>query len=206
MQGGPIQWVAHHRTHHACSDQEGDPHNARLGFWHAHWLWFLFIDPALLDRSEQRSLVPDLASEPYFRWLEHWQVQLCYQALLAAGLFFWGGIDFVVWGEFVRLVASNHCTFFVNSASHFFGYRTFPTDDLSRNNLLVALVTWGDGWHNNHHAFPRAARVGLRWWEFDPGYWIIRSLESLGLASGVRHPPMESLKRLSGTTPESCVS
>ncbi len=191
VEGGPIDWVAHHRQHHQYPDQEGDPHSARRGFWWSHVLWMFWMP----SKEDWKGLVarysPDLDRVPFYRFLGH--TFLAMTLLLAALLYALGGWPFVVWGIFVRLVITFHTTWLVNSASHTFGYRNFPIDDLSTNCWWVALVSFGEGWHNNHHAFPTSARHGLRAWELDPAYWFIRGLKAVGLAWDLRKPPAEKL-------------
>jgi fatty-acid desaturase len=135
-----------------------------------------------------------VAADPYYRFLDHNSVQL--QIALGVLLFVCGGLSFVVWGIFVRLVLTYHTTWLVNSASHMFGYRSYQTTDLSRNNWWVALLTWGEGWHNNHHAFQFSARHGLRWFEVDVIWWMIRLLASVGLAVDIKVPSLAMRQRL----------
>jgi stearoyl-CoA desaturase (delta-9 desaturase) len=199
-QGGPLQWVAVHRIHHQHSDAEGDPHSPRDGLWWAHLLWWMPHVPALGDPARYRRYVADLAGDPVHRFLQRCHVLL---PLALAGLLFgvgqvWGGVglSWLVWGMFVRTALLYHATWLVNSATHVWGYRTYATRDRSTNLWWVALVTLGEGWHNNHHAFPRSARHGLRWWEFDPTYCLIRLLSLVGLARSV-HLPGKGLRRAS---------
>ncbi len=191
MEGSLIDWVAHHRQHHQYSDQPGDPHSARDGFWWSHivWMFWLPSKPALRELIDR--YVPDLYRVPYYRFLARMYVWL--SLLLGALLYLAGGWPFVVWGMFIRIVLTYHHTFLVNSASHAFGYRNFEIEDLSTNCWWVALFSYGEGWHNNHHAFPTSARHGLRTWEIDPAYGFIRLLEAVGLAWDVRTPPPEKL-------------
>ena len=181
LQGAPIEWVTHHRQHHQFSDQAGDPHSARNMFWWSHMLWITWVhsDRGLQDVVERR-YVPDLLKQPYYRFLAWGHVPIA--ILLSGVLYLLGGWPFVVWGVFVRVVATYHCTFLVNSASHTFGYRTYDTNDLSTNCWWVALLSYGEGWHNNHHAYPTSARHGFTKWEIDPSWWFIRGMEKMGLA------------------------
>jgi stearoyl-CoA desaturase (delta-9 desaturase) len=135
---------------------------------------------------------PDLLRQPFYRFLGRFYLEL--SIALAVVLYLVGGWPFVVWGMCVRLVVTYHSTWLVNSASHKFGYRNFDVSDLSTNCWWVALVTYGEGWHNNHHAFPTSARHGLRAWELDLSYGFIRLLKSVGLAWDVRTPPAEKIK------------
>jgi fatty-acid desaturase len=194
LQGGPIKWVATHRRHHARSDKEGDPHGMDRGFWWAHVGWLYLPNPARPTLAERRRLAPDLSADPFYRFLD--KTAAVWQIALAVLLFVIGGWSFVVWGIFVRLVATYHITWFVNSASHLTGYRTFRTGDLSTNNWWVALLAWGEGWHNNHHAFPFSARHGQRWFEFDVTWLTIRALQLVGIVRSVKLPSPAMLRRL----------
>ncbi|MGH9784310.1 MAG: acyl-CoA desaturase [Terriglobia bacterium] len=196
LQGAPIEWVSHHRQHHQFPDQHGDPHSARRSFWWSHMVWIIWdhSDPSLQDDVEKR-YVPDLLRVPFYRFLNWGYVPI---TLLLAGLLYWlGGWPFVIWGIFVRVVLTYHCTFLVNSASHTFGYRTFPTDDLSTNCWWVSLLAYGEGWHNNHHAFPTSARHGFKPSEVDPSFWFIRLMEKAGIARDVRLPALRHQPELS---------
>jgi len=184
LQGGPITWVADHRIHHGHSDKESDPHSPQENFLWGHMLWMVFPQPMSLE--ERARYAPELWANPFYRFLERWHLAL--QVPLAALLWGVGGWPFVVYGVFLRLVVVYHCTWLINSACHRWGYRTFATPDDSRNLWWVALLTWGEGWHNNHHANPTSARHGLRWWEVDLTFLAIRLLEGLGLAWDVERP------------------
>ena len=191
-QGGILQWVATHRAHHAHADEAGDPHSPRDGGWWAHMLWWMSFDRILDVPAQRERFVKDLAKDPVYRFLDHCQIPL--QLVLAALLFVlgqaWGdvGLSWLVWGIFVRLTLTYHVTWLVNSASHIWGYRSYATTDTSTNLWWVALLSFGEGWHNNHHAFPRSARHGLRWWEIDLTYVLIRSLSWVGLARHIHLP------------------
>ena len=187
-------WVANHRKHHMFSDKEGDPHSPRDGKWWSHMLWFM---PALEARRLRRDGRPAM--------LPTWPRiaacgsctrcfcprTCCWRRLCSrVGYFGWDaytGWSFVVWGMFVRLIYVLHVTWFVNSASHIWGYRNYETTDDSRNLWWVGLLAFGEGWHNNHHAYQRMARQGHKWWEVDVTYWAICVLEKLGLAWNVVH-------------------
>ena len=192
-QGGPITWVAAHRLHHAESDQEEDPHSPVKGFFWAHMGWCLYFNKRISEDKGQAVLAPDLAKDPVYRLLN--KFHFWWTVLLAVGLYFWGGWPFVVWGIVVRTVLVYHCTWFVNSAAHIWGYKTYKTDDRSTNLWWVALLTYGEGWHNNHHAFQYSARHGLKWWEFDTTYWMIRFLKFFRLATAIKIPSKELLAR-----------
>jgi stearoyl-CoA desaturase (delta-9 desaturase) len=195
MQGGPISWVATHRAHHAFSDTERDPHDSRRGFMWSHMEWLYRNNPARLSREEERRYASDLYADPFHRFLE--VTGPLWQFALGVGLYAAGGWPWVVWGIFVRLVVTYHATWLVNSASHLWGYRTYraPGMDQSTNNWFVAIVAWGEGWHNNHHAFPFSARHGLRWFEFDATWWAIKALSILRLAGDVKLPNEATLQR-----------
>lgn len=186
-QGPLIDWVADHRKHHARSDQEGDPHSPKDGAWWSHVLW-LTSARSRGDEAHRGRFAPDLLKEPALVWIDRLFLPLhLVFAVLVFGLGFWiGGLalacSLLVWGVFLRLTYVLHATWLVNSATHMWGYRNYDTRDNSRNLWWVALLTYGEGWHNNHHAFPRMARNRHRWWEFDPTFEIIRLLGALGLA------------------------
>ena len=191
-QSGPIEWVGLHRHHHLHSDQPNDHHDAGRGLWWAHSDWMLHEIPAL---KEIHRFTGDVERDPFHRWLERWFLLL--QLPLGAALYYYGnwagvhggGLGLVLWAIPLRLVLVYHVTWFVNSATHAFGYRNFDSPDLSRNCWWVALLTFGEGWHNNHHAHPHSARHGLRWFEFDLTWQHIRLLQSLGWARKVRLAP-----------------
>jgi fatty-acid desaturase len=193
MEGGPITWVATHRVHHLYSDTPADPHNARRSFWWAHMGWLLVPNPARPNEEAVNKYAADLARDPYYRWLDRYSVWL--QLPLGLALFAGGGLSWLVWGLFARLVFAYHCAWLVNSAAHSIGYRTYQTGDLSTNNWWVALLAWGEGWHNNHHAFPSSARHGLRWYEFDITWLTIRLLALARIATRVRVPTRAMLER-----------
>jgi fatty-acid desaturase len=193
LQGDPIRWVAIHRKHHAHADREGDPHGRDRGFTWSHVDWIYKPNDALADESELVRFVPDLYADRFYRLLPYtqWIVHLGFAALLFA----FGGWSWIVWGIFVRLVVSYHITWLVNSAAHSIGYRTYATRDRSTNCWWVALLAWGEGWHNNHHAFPYSARHGLKWFEFDLTWLSVRMLKLLHLADGIKLPPRSALER-----------
>ncbi len=188
-QSGPIEWVALHRHHHKFSDQPNDHHDAGRGFWWSHSEWMLHEIPAL-EHSDR--LAGDLLADPFFRWLDHWFLLL--QIPLGLSLYWFGesnqihggGLGLVLWAIPLRLVVVYHVTWLVNSATHTFGYRNFDSPDLSRNCWWVACLSFGEGWHNNHHAHPQSARHGLRWFEFDITWQHIKLLKRLGLAKQIR--------------------
>jgi fatty-acid desaturase len=195
LQGGPIDWIATHRAHHAFSDTSRDPHDSNRGFWWSHIGWLCLRNPARLTPEDQRHYAADLVAVPYYRFLENHYIAL--QCVLGLTLLAFGGWSWVIWGVFVRLVATYHVTWLVNSAAHLSGYRTYraPGKDHSTNNWLVAFLAWGEGWHNNHHAFPASARHGMQWWEFDATWLTIRLLQRLRIASAVQLPGAQALSR-----------
>ncbi len=183
LQSGPITWVTTHRLHHAFTDTDKDPHSPRNGIFWSHIGWiFKGIAQNQSEATRQR-YSPDLLKDGYLRFLDkHYYATTL---ILAAVLFAIGGWTMVVWAIVARIVVSWHFTWLVNSATHLWGSRRFDTRDDSRNNGLVAAVTFGEGWHNNHHAFPRSAKHGLTWKEFDINWIQLRALEKLGLISNV---------------------
>jgi stearoyl-CoA desaturase (delta-9 desaturase) len=191
-QGGPLQWVAIHRIHHQHSDADGDPHSPRDGWWWAHMLWWMPYAPTIHEPAHYERYIPDLARDPVHSFLQRRHIFLAVGLgvlLFAAGQLYGGlGLSWVVWGMFVRTALLYHATWLVNSATHWWGYRNYPTRDRSTNLWWVALLSLGEGWHNNHHAFPRSARHGMRWWEFDATYLGIRFLALFGLARRIQVP------------------
>ena len=184
LEGGPIFWVATHRVHHQLSDKTGDPHTPTEGGWWAHLGWILSGESLHAQTAMLARYAPDLTRDRFHVWLSkyHWvPLTIVGFALLAIGGWTW-----VLWGIFFRVTLGLHSTWLVNSATHMWGSRRFPTRDESRNNWWVALLTGGEGWHNNHHAHPVSARHGLKWYEFDPNYYGIWLLKKLGLAHDVK--------------------
>jgi sn-1 stearoyl-lipid 9-desaturase len=194
LQGGPIAWVSTHRAHHANADKHGDPHDSNRGFAWAHLNWLYLANGAMLTREGQVRMAPDIASDPFYQFLDRYVVML--QVLLALFLFAAGGWSVVVWAVFVRLVFTYHFTWLVNSAAHGLGYQTYKTGDRSTNCWWVAIFAWGEGWHNNHHAFPFSARHGLRWFEMDHTWVTVKVLSFLRLADKVKLPTLEMRQRL----------
>jgi fatty-acid desaturase len=180
-QGSPIEWIGMHRLHHLHSDTDPDPHDSNKGFWWSHMGWMLFDIPM---KSEIPRYTKDIKDDPVYQFFGKFFIPL--QVVLGVILYLIGGWSFVVWGIFLRMVTVFHCTWFVNSATHKFGYQSHESNDLSRNCWWVALVTYGEGWHNNHHAYQYSARHGLQWWEIDLTWMTIRFLQILGLAKKVK--------------------
>jgi stearoyl-CoA desaturase (delta-9 desaturase) len=195
LQGGPIYWVAVHRMHHRYTDKSGDPHSPRDGKWWSHMGWIL--NGTLRNETKVlRQYAPDLIRERYYRWLNqyHW-VPL---TVVGLSLFALGGWPWLLWGAVLPVTIGFHVTWMVNSVTHLWGSRRFSTSDDSCNNLLVALLTGGEGWHNNHHAYPVSARHGLAWYEVDLNYYGIRFLEALGLAAHVKTFSLKSAPDATG--------
>lgn len=187
-QGTPIDWASNHLKHHAFSDHEGDPHTPTEGLFHAHMGWFFSGEPADRERYGRR-WENDRLVQFIDRTTVVWLVLGLVIPYLIAG---WGGL---LWGGLVRIFFLNHATFAVNSICHAFGARDFETKDDSRNNWLIALLTLGEGWHNNHHAFPAMAYHGMSWKQFDPTAVVIKLLEKLKLAKNVKVPRPELIER-----------
>ena len=183
LQGGPIYWVAVHRMHHQLTDRPGDPHSPRDGKWWSHMGWILH--GSLRNKNPRLArYVPDLANDPFYVWLSRWHWLPI--TVVGIALFLIGGWSWFLWGIFLRITLGLHATWLVNSATHMWGARRFETRDDSRNNWWVALITGGEGWHNNHHAHPVSASHGMAWYELDFNYWGIRVLGFLGLAKRIK--------------------
>jgi stearoyl-CoA desaturase (delta-9 desaturase) len=184
LEGGPTFWVATHRVHHQYSDKDGDPHTPRDGKWWSHIVWMLVGDATNYDSEVCAKYAPDLTKDRFLVLLSKYHyVPLL---LVGIGLYAWGGLPFLLWGLFFRVTMGLHATWLVNSATHLWGERRFATRDDSRNNWFVALLSFGEGWHNNHHAHPTSARHGLAWYELDMTWIGIRCLRALGLAKSVK--------------------
>ncbi|MEO1008638.1 MAG: fatty acid desaturase [Planctomycetota bacterium] len=204
---GPIlNWVAFHRCHHQHSDHEHDPHSPHghgsgvwgtiKGFWMAHCGWVL--SPR---RKDLGRYVVDLEKDPLVRWISRlfpvWALLSLALPALAVGLFtmsWWGALMGFVWGGLIRVAMVHHITWSVNSICHLWGNRPFESHDESRNNAIVGVLALGEGWHNNHHAFPTSARHGLKWWQFDSSWIVIRVLERVGLVWDVKVPSPERMR------------
>ncbi len=203
VQRGPLWWAAHHRNHHRHADTRHDPHSPLYrGFLWSHMGWFLTRRGFRTDTAS----IPDLMRYPELRLLDRFDILV--PAATAAGLFLLGdllatvapglhtdGAQLLIWGFFISTVLLFHVTVTINSLAHRYGTRRFDTRDNSRNNALLALLTFGEGWHNNHHHFPGAARQGFRWWEFDLTYYGLRVLAALGLIWDLKPVPV-ALKRV----------
>ncbi|MCP4798025.1 MAG: acyl-CoA desaturase [Phycisphaeraceae bacterium] len=209
-EGSLLRWCAAHRRHHQFSDHEGDPHSPHLhdhghglrgiisGFWHAHMGWIFDPPGESLDRY-----VPDLIRDRRIRAISEWfpawvALGFVIPALLGGllnltiGAPFWTGVFLgFIWGGLVRVMVVHHITWSVNSVCHIWGSQPYRSGDESRNNVVVGVLALGEGWHNNHHAFPTSARHGLEWWQFDSSWLVIRGLQAIGLVRNVRVPTAE---------------
>ncbi|MBD2013534.1 fatty acid desaturase [Microcoleus sp. FACHB-53] len=184
LQEGPITWVAAHRMHHLYTeDEDKDPYSASRGFWWSHMLWLFYIREEFFNYERYKRFALDLDRDPYYRWLNRYYLLL--QIPLGLLLYGLGGWSFVIYGMFLRSVLLWHSTWLINSAAHLRGYRNFSSDDGSRNLWWAALLTYGEGWHNNHHAHPNVAKAGQRWWEIDVTWWAIQVLSTFGLAQKI---------------------
>jgi stearoyl-CoA desaturase (delta-9 desaturase) len=187
IQKGPLWWASHHRVHHRYTDLDNDVHSPRDGFWWSHVGWILSTRYKQADESNIR----DFAVFPELRFLDRasWIGPL----LLGIGCFLIGGWGGLLIGFFLSTVLLWHGTFLVNSMAHIVGRRRYATPDTSRNSLMVALVTGGEGWHNNHHYLPASVRQGFRWWEIDPTWYVLRGLACLRVVTDLKNPPARLL-------------
>jgi len=193
VQGDPLEWVSSHRYHHLHCDTPGDPHTPYEGFYHSHMGWFL-DNTATDPRVNPRTNASDMQEQPFYVWL-----QKTYGLhVLASGLatFAIGGWGAFAWAYALRICWVHHITWFVNSACHVWGNQTYNTGDLSRNNWWVGVLAFGEGWHNNHHAFEFSCRHGLEWYQFDPTWYTIKTLEFFGLASNLKYPSEKKMASL----------
>ena len=196
-QRGVLWWASQHRFHHKHSDTPQDVHSPRLkGLWHSHVGWVVGTDQDETDLS----LVGDLARYPELRFMDRTGINVLPTALLALAFLLLGGLPGLVWGYFVSTVLLWHGSFTINSLSHLFGKRRYPTSDDSRNNWMLAVLTTGEGWHNNHHHYMSSARQGFRWYEIDVTYYVIKALSLVGLVWDVRQPPRHVID---GVVPDS---
>ena len=182
LEGAALEWAATHIKHHAHADREGDPHSPVEGFFHAHIGWFLkdsMADPNVYCKNLVKDPIVVFVSRTFFLWV----------ALSLLIPFALGGWTGLLWGGLVRIFLAHHVTWSVNSVCHTFGKRSYETPDQSRNEWIIGLLAFGEGWHNNHHAFPRSAFHGLRWWQFDLSGYVIWTLERIGLVHDVYRIP-----------------
>ncbi|MBW3659470.1 MAG: acyl-CoA desaturase [Actinobacteria bacterium] len=208
VQGSVIDWVATHRRHHAFSDEFGDPHSPHLdaadgfkgvfrGLYHAHLGWMFNT-----ETTSAETWAPDLLQEDAIVRIDRAFPKLIIATFVLPAIIgglvtmsFWGAVSAAIWGGLVRMFLLHHVTWAINSICHFYGTRPFESRDEARNNPIMALLAFGEGWHNAHHAFPASARHGLRWWEFDASWITIRTMQVLGLARNIKLPSSTQLAR-----------
>lgn len=209
-QRGPLWWASQHRHHHACTDTSEDPHSPQFGgFFHSHVVWFT-LKKNFPVKSEY---IKDFEKFPEIKWLE--ENDLLPFVLLGVVLFFSGemlralspglntsGPQLLVWGLCISTVALYHATYTINSLGHCWGSRPFATNDSSRNNLILALITLGEGWHNNHHRYPRSTRQGFRWWQIDITYYGLKLLAGLNIIWDLNPVPLHLVRSNSSQTPQ----
>ncbi len=184
-QKGPLWWAGQHRIHHRYSDEPGDIHSPRRGFWYSHQGWI--FDPATNPTPLEG--IRDFARYPELVWLNRFHFVAPLALILLC--FAVGGLSGFVWGFAVSTTLLWHATYTVNSLAHVWGSRRYETGDDSRNNVWIALLTFGEGWHNNHHHYMASARQGFFWWEIDVSYYLLRALRALGLVWDLREPPTQ---------------
>lgn len=207
LQGPVIRWVADHRRHHAYADKPGDPHSPHLdehegvkgiisGLWHAHTGW-MFNN----EKTNIRKFAPDLVADPAIRKVDRLFPVIALTSLFLPGLIglvvtrtLIGGLTALVWGGLARIFFLHHVTWSINSICHFYGTRPFKSPDQSTNNWIMALVSFGEGWHNSHHAFPTSYKHGLEPGQFDPSAWTITAMQKLGLARNIKRPTPEQME------------
>lgn len=200
-QRGPLWWAAHHRHHHAHSDKENDTHSPKNGFFHSHMNWFLKSDN-FRTKSER---VKDLNKYPELRFIDRFDV--LFPLMLIVTMYLLGmtlnvinpdlntsGWQLVVWGYFISTVLLSHITFSINSLAHIFGNQIYKTGDSSRNNFILAILTLGEGWHNNHHCSPGSVKQGFSWWQIDVSYYLLKMMEKIGLIWDLKYPNKRLLK------------
>jgi len=201
-QRGPLWWAAHHRHHHQHSDKELDTHSPNNGFMHSHMHWFLKHK----NFKTETQRVKDLNQFPELRFIDRYDI--LFPILMAITLYVFGsllnayfpslntsGWQLVVWGYFISTVVLSHITYCINSLAHVFGSRTYETGDNSRNNFILALLTLGEGWHNNHHCAPGSVKQGFKWWQIDISFYVIKTMEKLGLVWDLKYPNQRLLKQ-----------
>lgn len=189
IQKGPLWWAGHHRNHHQYSDTDQDAHSPIKGFFWSHMGWIMCDK---YNKTEY-SRIQDFAKYPELRFLNKYA--LVFPALLGAGIFFLWGAEALFFGFFLSNILLWHATYMINSLAHKIGGRRYVTSDTSRNFLPLALLTGGEGWHNNHHYFPSSAKQGFFWWEIDTSYYVLKLMSFFGIVKGLMKPPKEVLKR-----------
>ena len=200
-QRGPLWWSAHHRHHHVHSDKEGDTHSPNEGFLHSHMHWFLKHE----NFKTETDRVKDLNKYPELRFIDRYDI--LFPILMAIALYAFGsllssyypalntsGWQLVVWGYFISTVLLSHVTFCINSLAHVLGTKPYNTGDNSRNNFVLAILTLGEGWHNNHHCAPGSVKQGFKWWQIDISFYMIKLMEKLGLVWDLKYPNQRLLK------------
>jgi stearoyl-CoA desaturase (delta-9 desaturase) len=209
VEGSPIKWCAVHRKHHQFSDHHGDPHSPHLhdgglknilkGFYHSHLGWLIY---GKWTQKETQKYAPDLLKDPVLIWIHNNYVWVVTASLLIpaviAGLVtmsLTGAMLGFLWGGLARVCFTHHMTWSINSICHIFGSQDYKSSDDSKNNFLFGFLSHGEGWHNNHHAFPTSARHGLKWWQFDLSWIIIRGMQAAGLVWKVRLPSEKALQK-----------
>jgi stearoyl-CoA desaturase (Delta-9 desaturase) len=187
VQKGPLWWASHHRVHHRYTDLDGDVHSPRDGFWWSHVGWIL----STRYKDTDLDGIKDFAAYPELRWLEKYNWIGPWALGIASFLLFgWGGL---LIGFFFSTVLLWHGTFLVNSMAHVIGRRRYATPDTSRNSFVIALITGGEGWHNNHHYLPASVRQGFRWWEYDPTWYVLKGMAALHIVRDLKNPPVRLL-------------
>lgn len=199
LQGGPMFWVATHRMHHQNTDVEGDPHSPRDGGFWAHMGWIMTGRQLHNHSSALLPYIPDLRKDKFHVWISKWHWLPI--SVLGIIIFAVGGIQYLMWGIFLRTVVGLHATWLVNSATHMWGSQRFLTGDTSKNSFWVAMLTFGEGWHNNHHAHPQSAKHGIAWYEFDMNWMGISALRMLGLAWDIKLPKLKPAENVPDKAP-----
>jgi stearoyl-CoA desaturase (delta-9 desaturase) len=199
LQGGPMFWVATHRMHHQNTDVEGDPHSPRDGGFWAHMGWIMTGRQLHNHSSALLPYIPDLRKDKFHVWISKWH----WLPISVLGIIIYavGGIQYLMWGIFLRTVVGLHATWLVNSATHMWGSQRFLTGDTSKNSFWVAMLTFGEGWHNNHHAHPQSAKHGIAWYEFDMNWMGISALRMLGLAWDIKLPKLKPAENVPDKAP-----
>jgi stearoyl-CoA desaturase (delta-9 desaturase) len=199
LQGGPMFWVATHRMHHQNTDVEGDPHSPRDGGFWAHMGWIMTGRQLHNHSSALLPYIPDLRKDKFHVWISKWH----WLPISVLGIIIYavGGIQYLMWGIFLRTVVGLHATWLVNSATHMWGSQRFLTGDTSKNSFWVAMLTFGEGWHNNHHAHPQSAKHGIAWYEFDMNWMGISALRMMGLAWDIKLPKLKPAESVPDKAP-----
>jgi len=193
LQGHPINWVSTHRYHHGATETEKDVHSPQDGFWWSHIGWLVDKEGTWMRSNKENA--SELSRQWFYRHLQRFYVV---HAIVLPSVVAWaaGGLPLLLWGFFARVVWTWHVTWCVNSVSHVWGFKDWNTPDNSMNNWLVGILAFGEGWHNNHHAFETSCRHGLRWWQLDVTWYFIKILSLVGLASDLQYPSERKMKRM----------